>query len=204
MRSFILALSFSMLSGALPGCTRNATLDGELRLPARPAGFDALFVVVAARRDDTFEQDWNGVNLPQVHELTTTPSTYTFSLETLDMERNAFIKIRLCRTEDCQDLQDPVSELWYELQRPFYQGQQTSWDLDLVRFPLCRDETCSSFTTPGEADGPVVRLCNSVSSTDFPVWRCTVGRCEIGCGLVSGMPTGGSCQGGDGGLHFCE
>ena len=199
-----MVLSLSMFGALLPGCTRNATLDGELRLPARPDGFDALFVVVAARRDDTFEQDWNGVSLPMVHELTTTPTTYEFSLETEEAASNAFIKIRLCRTEDCRDLQDPVSELWYELERPFYQGQETSWTLDLPRFPLCADEACTEFTTPGESDGPMVRLCNAVPATDFPVWRCHVGRCEIGCGLVSGMPTGGSCQGGDGGLHFCE
>ncbi|MFT5357417.1 MAG: hypothetical protein ACI9KE_004652 [Polyangiales bacterium] len=204
MRPFILVLSLSMLGVVLPGCTLNATLDGELRLPARPDGFDSLFVVVAVRRDDTFEDPWEGTSLPQVHELGPSPTTYSFSLETEEFMRNAFIRIQLCRTEGCQDLQDPVSELWYELQQPFYQGQQTSWDLELPRFPLCRDEACTSFTTPAESDGPAVRLCNAVSSADFPVWRCNVGRCEIGCGLVSGMPTGGSCQGGDGGLHFCE
>ena len=202
MRTLLLLLSLSLLPAA--GCTRNATLDGELNLPARPAGFDSLFVVVAVRRDDTFEQEWNGVNLPLVHELGPTASTYAFSLETDNDVRNAFVKIRLCRSDDCQDLQDPVSELWYELQRPFYQGQQTTWELDLPRFPLCRDEACTEFTTPGEEDGDVVRLCGAVAATDFPTWRCHVGRCEIGCRLVSGMPTGGSCETGDGGPHFCE
>lgn len=206
MRPLFILLSLSMMSVALPGCTRNATLDAELRLPALPDGFDSLFVVVAARRDDRFEQDWNGVSLPMVHELGDTTSTYEFSLVTQDETPNVFVKVRLCRTDDCQDLQDPVSELWYELQRPFYQGQQTTWELDLPRFPLCRDEACTSFTSPeeSESDGPMVRLCSAVPSTDFPVWRCDVGRCEIGCSLVSGMPTGGSCEGGDGGMHFCE
>ena len=202
MRTLLLLLSLSLLPVA--GCTKNATLDGELNLPARPAGFESLFVVVAVRRDDTFEQEWNGVNLPRVHELGPTASTYEFSLETENDQRNAFVKIRLCRSDDCQDLQDPVSELWYELERPFYQGQQTTWELNLPRFPLCRDEACTEFTTPGEADGTVVRLCGAVASTDYPTWRCHVGRCEIGCRLVSGMPTGGSCQTGDGGPHFCE
>lgn len=207
-----------VVSSLCIGCAKNASLDGEVTVPARPAEFDQLFMSIAVRRDDSFSQDWDGTDLPQVVELGDAPQQYNFSLVTESFAENAYVKIRFCREENCQALNctpevcgvrrraDPQAEIWVELETPFYLAELTTWSFEIPRIPLCEDETCTMATDPAdEMDGPILRGCD-LELNQPPTWSCDVGRCEIGCAKVVGEAVGGSCSGSDGlsGTHFCD
>ena len=63
------------------GCgADNAVLDGNVTLPALPAGTSELFTVVQVMRTTDFAVGWEGATLPETQELGSTPTMYLFSV----------------------------------------------------------------------------------------------------------------------------
>ncbi len=98
---------------------------------------------------------------------------------------------------------DPQAEVWVRLETPLYRGEFTSWTFELPAIPRCvgGEEPCTEITEPPAT----LRECASdarFSSVGYPVWTCTVPRCDIACPRVPG-PIAGNCEDGGTGDHFC-
>lgn len=182
----------------------DARLDSVIRAPVRPEDYEELFMIVQWRRDGPFEFDWNGTDIPLVIALGPERQDYQFSIAT-DQVGDLSIKVRFCRDRNCQDLTDPVSEMWFPIESPFYRGEVTEWTFDEIwRIPECLDDECSEFTDPqNPAHGRIVGGCQTMQN-EYPTWTCVVARCDVRCAAVVGVAAGGYCEFGQTGPHFCE
>ncbi len=211
----LMALASTLL---LAGCAQNASMDGELVLPASA---DGLYVRVSVRRDGRFEDLWDSSSLPSSVRLGTSPQEYNFSLVSESFDQDVLVKVEYCREADCEGLRctgeecgplqraDPQAAMWVTLEHPFYQAKVTRWALTIPAVPTCTDASCSDVVAldgSDEVERYFVDRCTFETSEGYPVWRCDVGRCDIQCTSVAGSAVGGSCLGPDGvsGPHFCE
>ncbi|MEM6955232.1 MAG: hypothetical protein AAF411_00210 [Myxococcota bacterium] len=219
-----LCLSFALLSTA--GCTNNATFDGEVLLPALPAGFDTLFMRASVSRG----ADGEFAVLPEGAALAANPQPYNFSLVTESFDGDVNLKLEFCQSANCDNpgcsagagcgpvrSPDPIGEVRMRIETPFYQAKMTDVSFDLVLLPACLDEACSEFTDPDIFEGSfrlpedtLHRWCD-LDATDpsgprgpRAVWNCLVERCDVRCSDVAGDALGGSCQDGRSGPHRCE
>lgn len=202
---------------ALCSCSAdNAVLDGEVRLPVLPADFEQLFTVVQVMRTTDFTVSWEGATFPETQELGGSPTPYVFSVVSENTDDDVLLKFRFCREEACQATRcpagtcgpealraDPQAEIWVRLETPLYPREFTEWDSEFSAIPRCvgGEEPCDEITEPPSG----LRGCaidERFSSVGYPVWSCTVPRCDIACPRTPGG-IAGNCADGASGPHFC-
>lgn len=205
--------------GVLLSCNAgNAVLDGNVRLPALPSGSADLFTVVQVMRTTDFAVSWEGATLPEAQALGTSPASYEFSVVSENTVDDVLVKFRFCRDEACQATRcpagtcgpealraDPQAEIWVRLETPLYAGEFTEWDFEFPAIPRCvgGEEPCEEITEP-PTDPRECELDERFRDVGYPVWSCTVQRCDIVCARAPGA-VAGNCDGDDGrtGAHFC-
>lgn len=119
--------AIAALALLLASCAQNAVLELQLMLPPQGAG-PQLYALVQVRRaaDHPFDVEWRGEEIDAV-ELSGEETRVQISVIGRDPEVDLHVKVRFCRVPSCDDLGDPVPEVWYAIEHPFYVGRRTAW-----------------------------------------------------------------------------
>ena len=119
------------------GCARNSVLEVVVDLPAGPVGRYA--VVQFENQDAEFTAAWRRTDAWPGTALTAERQTAQYSVVSEAVGTRVRVKINFCTTADCSaldDAPDRVPAVWYELERAFYRGRQTRWQLTIPSAPI--------------------------------------------------------------------
>jgi len=147
------------------GCAQNAALEIAIDLPAGPGDGSRVFVLVQPRKaaDNPFEDEWRGDDLEAVELMDGESFTDNVSVMSTDDTTDLNLKVRFCASPNCTAIEDDTApELWYALQHPFYIGERTSWDVEILAIPAERDtapELIEKCDIKGCVDGPLSSYC---------------------------------------------
>lgn len=127
-----------MLVGGLlcVGCARNAALEVELTVPARPAGGPDLYVVTMVLTGDF---DFSSVAIDPEYPgtaLSDTARQLRYSVVTERPDGRLRMVVFFCESTTCRD-QDPstVPQVWFDFERGTYIGRRTRWSGEILAVP---------------------------------------------------------------------
>lgn len=131
-----LALSGALLAG---GCARNAALEIELTVPARPAGSPELYVVAMFLTGDF---DFSSVAVDPEYPgtaLTDGSQQLRYSVITERPDGHVRMVVFFCESTTCRD-EDPstIPQAWFDFERGTYIGQRTRWSGEILAVPTTR------------------------------------------------------------------
>jgi len=171
------------VSAVLPACARNAALEIELTVPARPAMGPELYAVAIFMTGDF---DFDSVAIDPAYSgtaLTSAPQQLRYSVLSERPDGRVRMVMFFCETPSCRG-EDPstLPQSWYEFERASYVGERTRWAGAIPVLPTGR---------------PTAAVC---------VDRCEVEGCIGGDGSFCRMDGTHYCQapGEDPGEEVCE
>lgn len=181
----VAAFSFALLTG----CTHNAIFEVKVHLPAImqpiPTSPPITHVKIQIQPGPSVWGDQWAVTASETVgpiALTGTEREITIDIDGDSDHLSSPVDVRIlyCSSDSCGT---PVTERWFEFERPFYRGQVTSYPID------------AALTTTG--------LENSDATGTEPPESQQVGRCQIaGCVDTNGEFLADYCS--STGVHWCE
>jgi len=149
------------------GCAQNAALEIAIEMPFGPDDGSRVFVLVQPRKaaDNPFADEWRGDDLDAVELIPGDTFVDNISVMSTDDTTDLNLKVRFCASPNCTAIEDDTApELWFALQHPFYIGERTSWDVDILEIPEERDtapEVIEKCQIKGCVDGPLSSYCRA-------------------------------------------